>query len=196
MDPTKHTKNTDFDIDKIDGTKNPADIFTKSIGQDLMELHLDNIGYAFVEGRADNQSKLHQICRKSAGASDYWKERNRGNDATWLRVHAKVREAMFTPMKVAKGPTSGSEVGKWRHSFFTSGDGPVSYSRDDWESLQNAHERFERPMYGITLFCSRRDLTDANKYALMHYARGRGGVQNIASLLHDDCEHDRIIGST
>ena len=64
--------------------------------------------------------------------------------STWVRKHRTPRQALFTPMKVAKGPIRNSDVSNLRISLFqdvVSNDWKVW--ADNWKTSSNPHARVE-----------------------------------------------------
>ena len=74
-----------------------------------------------------------------------------------IRKHNKVREALFTPMKVAKGPVSADKVGTYRYTVVPRYDCEgkfilsVRVFIDNWKEASFPHKRVH-PYMGWTLF--------------------------------------------
>ena len=83
---------------------------------------------------------------------DHWNFGGGGSNK-WERIHLKWRQTLFTPMKVAKGPTCGDEVGNWRHTVGRLRNGRVFQTSDQWKTLDPAlaHARVEE-FIGVTVF--------------------------------------------
>ena len=62
-----------------------------------------------------------------------------------------MRESLFTPTKVSKGPQGISQVGDIRITAGTTSKGRVFQCRDLWKTLENPHQRVE-PFVGQTHF--------------------------------------------
>ena len=67
--------------------------------------------------------------------------------------HRKPRFAMFTPMKVAKGPKNASAVGDLRVTIGELANGQ-SCCIDEWKAMAEPHERLSQPWTGNTYFAS------------------------------------------
>jgi hypothetical protein len=75
--------------------------------------------------------------------------------AGWIRSHQTVRQTLFTPMKVSKGPSRIDEVGPVRISMMRTVSRPLSrLIVDYWKSSSNAHKRIP-PSRGWTAFCDK-----------------------------------------
>ena len=118
-------------LEKVAGTINNADLMTKHVKREDKERHMKAMGLEVRSGRSEasltinavqvggdrwynrqgmldetggDQVELHTTVMKiDEGMADNIVEYMRHN-ANWLRQHRNVRRALFTPMKVAKGP--------------------------------------------------------------------------------------------
>ena len=58
-----------FEVLKIQGSKNPADLFTKGLSEDVMLQHLTFMGLEYREGRAEKANKLMSVMGQSVSSS-------------------------------------------------------------------------------------------------------------------------------
>ena len=81
---------------------------------------------------------------------DRWE--TRGNDL--LRIHVKMRRALFTPIDVKKpeGETMGKAIGTSRRTEGEFADGRKFQIVDEWTELSNSHRALEMPWTGTTTF--------------------------------------------
>ena len=122
-----------LELCKIAGSLNMADIFTKYLGQSLMEKHLATMNLEYRGGRATAASQLHSVKDLKRALRQVKGEiRKAGNDATsrhgtcndnwcndrmgrsWVREHNDNRLQLFTPLNVTGGPQSSCEIGSVR----------------------------------------------------------------------------------
>ena len=82
---------------------------------------------------------------------DSWGKEGQGG--RWTRIHRSARRALFTPFKVAGGPSSKTSLKSiriTRGKFFSSGK--TFKVIDDWTVRANAHRLLEGPWIGTTDF--------------------------------------------
>ena len=61
----ERVRSGDFTLTKVKGTENPADVLTKYTDRATLSKHLDGVGLALVEGRAESAPTLtHAIIHK------------------------------------------------------------------------------------------------------------------------------------
>ena len=129
----EHELKNIFDIVKVPGATNVADIFTKCIGQALMEKHLAAMNLDYRHGRASAAAQRHSITKverelrqvkaeihelihthkkKESNVGDEWVQRNPNQPI--IREHNDWRRDLFTPLNVAYGPRHSLDVGTWR----------------------------------------------------------------------------------
>ena len=53
-----HLRTGDFNLTKVEGAKNPADILTKFVDRATLEKHLPSLGLEALEGRPDSAPKI------------------------------------------------------------------------------------------------------------------------------------------
>ena len=68
------------------------------------------------------------------------------------RQHRKPRFALFTPMKVARGPKTTAAVGQWRVTVGELANGQEFFNVDNWKAAAEPHELMGQPWTGITYF--------------------------------------------
>ena len=130
-------------IKKIGTNDNPADLLTKFLKQELIEKHLKTIGCWTGTSRAKSAPQLQQITRR-----DEWI----GHGGDWARAHCKPRHALFTPMKVPKGPGCGEHIGSWRVTTGVYEDGECFTFIDQWKALEDPHRQLPQAWTGTTYF--------------------------------------------
>ena len=84
-------------------------MLTKGLKRELLDEDVSFVG-GYVCGSRDKSA----LTLNAVGQSDKWELRN---DAVLVRAHAKPRECLFTPMKVAGGPKDGNKIGRARVTF-------------------------------------------------------------------------------
>ena len=50
-----------IEMTKVPGTRNPADLMTKHLGREMLDLYSQMLGYTYVEGRAQAAAELHSV---------------------------------------------------------------------------------------------------------------------------------------
>ena len=74
-------------------------------------------------------------------------------NCSWIRRHDKLRQTLFTPMKVAKGPVDSSDVDGLRISLMRRSD-KFLMKTDEWKEAEDPHEKQEA-FTGWTMFAKR-----------------------------------------
>ena len=88
-------------LNKVCTKENPAYLVTKGVKKELLDEHLKTMqGYTSTP-RADSALSISTV-----GVSDWWEMKGDEGTQLWIRRHAKWRESLFTPTKVAGGPRS------------------------------------------------------------------------------------------
>ena len=105
-------------------------------------------------------NRLHfENCRMPRTSKEKAEERHvdswakEGQDGRWTRVHRSGRRALFTPFKVAGGPSAKTPLKKiriTRGKFFASGK--TFKIIDDWTTRANAHRMLQGSWIGTTDF--------------------------------------------
>ena len=76
-----------------------------------------------------------------------------GDDAEVIeRRHCKPRFALFTPMKVARGPKSATAVGRWRVTIGELANGQDFVKIYDWKAAAEPHQLLGQLWTGISFF--------------------------------------------
>ena len=70
----------------------------------------------------------------------------------WHRVHTKPRKSLFTPFKVAKGPSSDEKLNVVRFTKGVTQSGHKFEFHDNWHKSQNSHRILDEPWIGYTSF--------------------------------------------
>ena len=138
---------------KVGTDANPADLMTKHLKEEVVKAHLEWLGYSTRAGRAASAPGL-----QSCGSTDSSRQADQWAPACQLnglaRLHLKARRAMFTPMKVAKGPVNALAVGDWRVTVGEFVSGGSFCKVEEWKTMQEPHEQMPRPWKGTTYFVS------------------------------------------
>ena len=155
-------------LEKIDGTKNCADLMTKHVRAELIARHTDYMNLEFRGGRSDiaaqlqstnkslrkreAQDKLIAACEKYDPSSrkDAWSSRGDGGD--WVRIHATPRRSLFTPGRVPRGPSDIDRLHAERITKGINASGRMFKIIDDWRCPQVAHKVLDEPWTGCTIF--------------------------------------------
>ena len=155
------------------GELNPADLMTKHLGGAKIQFNIKTLNMEFLSGRADKAAQLHVVDAKCASdtvdgklgkliwdafedrfadkrGGDKWK--SKGSDGVWARLHLKPRRSLFTPYKVAKGPSSAVRLNENRFTKGVMKSGQTFEFHDNWQESNSAHRILEEPWVGITLF--------------------------------------------
>ena len=72
-----------------------------------------------------------------------------------VRVHEKLREYSFTPMKVAGGPKDGASLDGVRVTIGQFQPATRFIIEENWEDVGNPHERLSETWTGQTMFSKR-----------------------------------------
>ena len=122
-------------------------------------------GAVSLDEGVDKESRivLHDACRNELCAilnktvlNKFMNEYASGDGAI-VRKHNQIREVLFTPMKVAKGPADAKEVGMYRYTviptYNRAGNHVLSarVSIENWRTTHRPHKRVP-PYRGWTLF--------------------------------------------
>ena len=156
---------------KIPGSDNVADIFTKNLGQALMEKHLTVMGLEYRGGRATAAAQLHSMreLRKELRhiKADIKVARNQQKDSqtdngdnwvvkdisrTMIRRHSDGHRQMFTPLNIKDGPKMNCEVGSIRTTIGKYSRGGRFTKIDLWKDLKNPTRQLSSGWSGFTIF--------------------------------------------
>ena len=134
---------------KVGTDSNPADLMTKHLKEEVVKAHLEWLGYSTKAGRAASAPGIQSCGSKQ---DDQWASACQLDGLA--RLHQKARRAMFTPMKVAKGPVNAQAVGDWRVTIGEFVSGGSFCKVDEWKTMNEPHEQLPRPWKGTTYFVS------------------------------------------
>ena len=155
-------------LEKIDGTKNCADLMTKHVPAEALKKHVAMMNLEFRQGRSDKAVQLQHIYKKERQREaedrmiaacekydptmkkDQWQTRGAGGE--WIRLHATPRKSMFTPCRVARGPSDTDRLSAERVTLGVDARGNKFKIVDDWRCSTLAHKVLEEPWTGCTTF--------------------------------------------
>ena len=139
---------------------------TKHLGAALIQKNLIRMRMA---GRAGKAAQLHGLARsmkddlvtweqmqRAAGdqrGGDRW--RTRGANGVWYRWHKTPRLSLFTPYKVAKGPSKDVSLHHSRFTWGVTASGQRFEFHDDWTTPERAHQTMDECWVGCTVFVER-----------------------------------------
>ena len=124
-----------------------ADIFTKFVKAELLQKHFEYLRWRLEEQRAESVLQNNGLILK-----DEWLEQGPAASGRWTRAHNRPRLCPFTPMRVARGPSAGEQVGDIRVTYGTFDDGTKAYREDLWKTTGSPHEKLEQHWTGVTSF--------------------------------------------
>ena len=154
-------------LNKVAGELNPADLMTKHLGASKIDRNVETLKMIFAEGRSNKAAQLHSLSRELAQKN--WRyikntghERRggdqwvcRGGQGIWHREHSTPRLSLFTPYKVAKGPSGKTALHQKRFTCGVTESGKSFEFHDDWSLPQRRHMVMEEPWVGYTIFTDR-----------------------------------------
>ena len=146
-----------FDIAKVPGQDNPADILTKNVPADLIKKHCDSYGMAIGCGRARTAPQLSSVRGdRQGGEQDAWQESVAGVS----RAHLKPRRELFTPRRVSGAPPCKALTPQrvTRGRYLQSGQEFVH--TDTWTSRAEAHRDLGAQWVGTIEFYYRSSWKD------------------------------------
>ena len=149
------TRRNAFDVAKIPGEDNPADILTKNVPADILQRHLVGMGVQIYSDRASTAPMLSRVScpgDPQGGPGDEWLE----HGTEWItRVHEFPRTELFTPSRVGGAPP-GKALTPARITRGKFTDTNESFCRvDSWKQKSSAHRDLGRPWRGATTFIMR-----------------------------------------
>ena len=102
-----------------------------------------------------------------------------GVEGIWKREHRRPRVSLFTPMRVAKGPSANSHLSRIRQTRGVRLDTLESFEiADDWTQSGNAHRRMSFPWVGTKTFQESPDFIMETKSASsMRHGDGAQGAR-------------------
>ncbi len=157
----------DLAVNKVPGTDNPADLFTKHLCAETMRRHVGALGLDFAGGRATSAPTLSRVTNANSTDLNYHNHHNHHNnnddqwvndseDTTLVRLHSRARRSLFTPLRV-KGSPPAKALTPSRITEDTFCDTGEGFRRvDTWTARSTAHLSLERAWVGKTTFLKRR----------------------------------------
>ena len=139
----------EFDIAKIAGQDNPADIQTKNVAAELIQRHTGALGVWIGRGRAQTAPQLSSIAGDpEGGRGDTWEEAER----IAVRVHRQPRRALFIPLRMRGAPPGKALTPEriTRGKYLDSGE--EFEITDTWTSRGYAHRQLKAAWTGATEF--------------------------------------------
>ena len=88
--------------------------------------------------------------RLNDSSRDKWE--CRGQSGLWKRRHQGWRHELFTPLRIPRGPSRGSEIARYRRTDGEYEDGTLFTVVDDWCDPSRAHGSLQRRWKGTTSF--------------------------------------------
>ena len=152
------TRRNIFDVAKIPGEDNPADILTKNVPAELLKKHMYSMNMTTCEDRAESAPNLLKIGGDpQGGPGDWWEEdtadtRSEVRGLVLTRGHDSPRRQLFTPLRVRGAPPARALTSTriTRGQFVDSGE---RFRRvDSWRARESAHYDLGRPWTGTTSF--------------------------------------------
>ena len=145
------TRNEEFDISKVPGEDNPADILTKNVNADLIARHLDFMSVRVGTDRAEKAPQLNSIIGDKEGHDDdHWIKTTTGV----MRTHQhSSRTELFTPRRIAGAPPAkiltSTRITRGRYE---DGNREQFVITDSWRARATAHRTLGRKWKGSTEF--------------------------------------------
>ena len=136
-----------FDIAKVAGQDNRADILTKHVAAELIQKHTAALGVWIGTGRAKTAPQLSSITGDAEGGrGGIWEDAN----STAVRVHRQPRRALFTPLRVRGAPPGRALTPQriTRGKYVSSGE--EFEITDTWTSRGYAHRQLKEAWTGVT----------------------------------------------
>ena len=158
-------KSGDFLVGKVPGAENPADLMTKHLSAQDMKAHMKRLGVHSDTDRAAAAPQLNTFEDKDghenffndadAHEEDYWEDGMLATAAEVVRIHARPRRALFTPLRVEGAPPGRSLTpARVTRGTFLDTNEPFTWT-DTWTARSTAHQWLKRPWTGSTTFLKR-----------------------------------------
>ena len=142
-------------------------MMTKHFGAAKIDQNITTMKMKFEEGRSAKAAKLHSVGVRQAKAlwsmikntgyarrgGDQW--RKKGEKGVWHRDHTTPRVSLFTPYKVAQGPSGRRPLNHVRFTYGVTEAGKCFEFHDDWTLPERKHMIMEEPWVGFTIFVER-----------------------------------------
>ena len=142
-------RRNEFDIAKVPGQDNPADILTKNVAAELIHKHTETLGVWIGNGRAQTAPQLSSITGDPEGGDrDAWEE----GEKVAVRIHRQPRRGLFTPLRVHGAPPGKALTPEriTRGKYLDSGE--EFEITDTWTSRGHAHRQLKADWTGETEF--------------------------------------------
>ena len=124
--------------------ENPADMLTKGLKHALLSDHI-----RFVNGYATAARASSALSINTIGLCDRWELRD---GQMWVRTHYKQRHCIFTPLKVAGGPKTATQLNEVRLTIGKYNNGEDLVTQDNWKVSAEPHRRLGQELTGYTIF--------------------------------------------
>ena len=114
---------------------------------------VDSLGQLWSSVGSIRKGNLWKEARKFLGdvrGGDQWI--SRGQHGEWKRLHATPRQSLFTPFRVAKGPSKDLKLNPSRRTIGVTKSGEKFELVDNWMSSENSHRRLDEQFIGFTIF--------------------------------------------
>ena len=153
-------RNNAFDIAKVPGQQNPADILTKNVPNDLIKKHCEALGVLISRGRARIAPQLSSVeGDHQGGTSDAWER----SPTQVIRTHRKPRFELFTPLRVSGAPPGKALTPQRTTRGVYVATGQDFIHTDTWTSRADAHKDLGAMWIGTTEFTYRSGWLKAEK---------------------------------
>ena len=148
----------DFDVKKVHGKYNPADLLTKHLAYADMQRHVENLGYSTSRTRSDIAPELNgQDLKADVDDCGDWEFTECGEA---VRNHMRPRLTLFTPTRVRGAPPSKALLAIRVTRGVFCDDGSSFVRRDHWTARSTAHASLKRLWTGTSTFLFRTDRDD------------------------------------
>ena len=143
----------DFQVQKVNGKENPADLLTKHLPAPEVRVHMESLGFATSTSRATLAPRLNGLHGEDIdyAGEDEW----RLQEHYVIREHRRPRTALFTPIRVAGAPPAKALTATriTRGVYLDNGESFVR--TDNWTTRGTAHLCLSRRWVGSTTFLRR-----------------------------------------
>ena len=157
-------------VNKVLGTENAADLFTKHVPEATMDTHLSKIGFEKMKDRPATAPALASLISAAGAARPMWQgaplqdqlaDQLRGREQAdrWaesgdviVRHHHRERQELFTPKYVENGPALKSLCSTRITEGHFIDNGETFKCVDSWTARPRAHLPLERAWQGTTTF--------------------------------------------
>ena len=150
-------------LHKVPGEDNCSDMMTKHLVSNKLDKNLATMRIEITKGRSDKAAKLHSLDFPAAPeydsirqkldkqrGGDRWLSRN--DNGVWQRLHVTPRSCLFTPFRIAKGPTQGTQLSSIRFTKGITRSGRRFEFHDRWNKAERRHLQIDEDWIGTTVF--------------------------------------------